>query len=116
MPAGDRNRYDVFLSFRSEDTAGFAQALRDRLIASFPGKVFLDSASIKTGENIGTAIDAAVRSCGLLVGIIGRNWHVDRDGNKLFKRRNDWVGRELSAALRFKRKILTVLVEGTRIP
>jgi hypothetical protein len=116
MPAGERNRYDVFLSFRSEDTAGFAQALRDRLIAGFPGRVFLDSASIKVGQNIGSAIDAAVRSCGLLVAIIGRNWHVDRAGKKLFRRRDDWVGRELSAAIRFKRKILTVFVEGTPPP
>src|SRR5215831_2918311 len=108
MRAAVHKRYDVFLSYRREDTAGFAQALREKLAMSFPQRTFLDSESIEVGENIAQSIDRAVRSCALVVAVIGRNWHVDQDGNALLIQRRDWVRFELSTAIKHKRKILPV--------
>jgi len=106
----------VFLSFRSEDTAGFAQALRDRLVLSFPKQVFLDNSSIPIGADLVKTIDAALRSCTVVVVIIGKNWQVDRDGRRRLKEPDDYVRLEVSTALRLKREVLPVLVHGAKMP
>src|SRR5690348_4515680 len=116
MAATDRKRYDVFLSYRREDTAGFAVALLEKLKMSFPQRTFLDSDSIKVGEDIAQTIDDALRSCALVVALIGPDWHVDRHGNELLKQRRDWVRLELSTSIKHKLKILPVFVQGTKRP
>ena len=42
---------NVFLSYRRDDSAGYARGLHDRLKARFPGRVFMDVSEISPGTS-----------------------------------------------------------------
>jgi hypothetical protein len=106
----------VFLSFRNEDTAGYAEAIRLALKASFPGQVFLDKTSIAIGDDLVKTIEAALQACRVVVVIIGKDWCADRAGRRRLIEPADYVRLEVSTAIRLERKILPVLVHGAKMP
>src|SRR5512144_1892224 len=71
----------LFISYRREDSAGWAgrlQAdLRSRLGPDV--QVFMDIDGIPAGEDFARAIDRAVGRCDVLVALIGPDWITAQD-------------------------------------
>ena len=64
----------VFISYRREDTAGYAGRLYDRLKAAFPGRVFIDVGEILPGADFVQTIEQHIAGCAALIALIGANW------------------------------------------
>lgn len=109
---------DIFISYRRQDTSGYALALRRELTRSLPdSKVFLDVESLDAGERWKDVVCDRVGSCDLVLVVIGDEWLVTRDGHKKIDREEDPVRFELVTALgRENMTIMPVLVEEARMP
>jgi hypothetical protein len=104
----------VFLSYRREDSAGYAGRLAEHLGSVFgPGHVFMDVQDIAPGQDFPAAIENTISACQAVVIVIGPRWVSDlreRAG------RDDFVLHEVGAALRGKATVIPVLVGGVRMP
>ena len=108
----------IFISYRREDSAGHTGRLCDALQAHFGhDNVFMDLSGIDAGQNFVDAIDTAIRSCDVLVAVIGKEWLtcVGAAGRRL-EDPGDFVRAEVAAALERGIPVIPVLVEGTPMP
>jgi len=108
----------VFLSYRREDSAGFAGRLADRLEAEFgAGSVFRDVDDIRPGEDFQTAIDNHLRAVDAVLVMIGPRWLEARikDGRRLDDAA-DLVRVEVATALASGKPVIPVLVGGAAMP
>jgi len=110
----------IFLSYRREDTAGFAQALFGRLEQSFPAEsLFMDvEGGIGVGQDFVRVIEEQVRACDAMLVLIGPNWLTVKDetGRQRLKNPEDFVRIEVESALRFGKHVIPVLVQKTEMP
>jgi hypothetical protein len=100
----------IFISYRREDSAGYAMLLRDRLEAEFGGThpVFLDIDAIEPGDDFLKTIEKKLASSRVLVVVIGKNWLVAKPGAA----RRDYVHFEIQKALDRKIRVIPALVGG----
>jgi len=108
----------VFMSYRREDSAGHAgrlyDALRNHLGVS---EVFRDIDTIKPGDDFSKVIENSIESCGFLVAIIGKQWlNAATPGSRRLDDPNDFVRREIAAALKQGVRVIPVLVQGASMP
>ena len=92
----------VFLSYRRDDSPGYAGRVFDRLAGHFgEAKVFRDVDSIGYGEDFVERINVTVGSCDALIAIIGKQWLESRDkaGRRRLDDPKDFVRLEIKAAL-----------------
>ncbi|MFN0283435.1 MAG: toll/interleukin-1 receptor domain-containing protein [Kineosporiaceae bacterium] len=116
-PEGTPGR--IFISYRREDTAYPAGWLFDRLTEHYgEGQVFKDVDSIDLGEDFVDAIDEAVGGCEVLLALIGDHWldTADAAGGRRLDDPDDFVRREVEAALRRGVRVVPVLVDGALMP
>jgi tetratricopeptide (TPR) repeat protein len=108
----------VFISYRRADASGFAGRLHDSLTARFgPDRVFRDIDSIEPGTDFAERIDSSLTECGAFVVVIGKEWVVDSAGRRRLDDPDDWVRRELEAALgRTDVLVVPALVEDAHMP
>lgn len=109
----------IFISYRRDDTSGYAGRLDDQLSAHFgPSRIFRDVDTIPPGVDFVSAVQAAIGSCQAVVALIGRDWLSIRDagGQRRLDDPDDLVRVELEAALRHGVFLVPVLVEGARMP
>jgi len=109
----------IFISYRRDDSAGYAGRLYDRLAAHFgPQRVFMDVEGIEPGADFVNAIEEAVSSCQVLIVIIGDEWThgTDAAGNRRLDDPNDFIRLETSAALKRNIRVVPVLVDGAVMP
>ncbi|MFP5319430.1 MAG: toll/interleukin-1 receptor domain-containing protein [Acidimicrobiia bacterium] len=109
----------IFLSYRRDDTAGYAGRLADGLAEKFGAPhVFRDVDSIPAGTNFVKKIESAVASCDVLVAVIGREWLnvTNAAGQRRLDDPEDFVRLEIAAALARDIPVLPVLVEGATMP
>jgi hypothetical protein len=109
----------IFLSYRREDTGGYAGRLFDRLSTHFGrSSVFMDIDTIEPGLDFVQVIEEAVGSCDVLLALIGRQWLIVTDS--LSQRRldnpEDYVRLEISTALKRNIRVIPVIVQGTVPP
>jgi hypothetical protein len=110
----------IFISYRREDSAGYAGRLRESLERRLGhGRVFRDVDTLRPGEDFAQAIEARLRDCRAFLAVIGREWLDARDGSG--KRRldqlNDYVRLEIATAVaRPGLLVVPVLVEGAAMP
>ena len=65
----------IFLSYRREDSGGYAGRLYDRLSQHFGrDNLFMDIDTIGLGLDFVEVIQDAVGSCDVLLAVIGRQW------------------------------------------
>ncbi len=104
----------IFLSYRRDDDAGYAGRLYDRLSALFPGAVFMDVPGIAPGEDFAAKIEQAVRSSSVLLVLIGKQWitAIDKQGRRRLDDPDDFVRREILAALAAGIRVVPVIVPG----
>ena len=109
----------IFLSYRREDTAGFAGRIYDRLEQSFPAEsLFMDVAGgIGAGQDFVRVIEEQVRVCDAMLVLIGPNWLTIRDDNgPRLENPEDFVRIEVESALRLGKRVIPVLVQKTEMP
>jgi TIR domain-containing protein len=108
----------VFISYRRNDSAGYAGRLYDRLADRLGyDRVFMDVDSIEPGVDFGEVIQAAVASCQVLVALIGPGWlATDQEGHKRLDDPDDIVRLELEAALSRNIRVIPVLIAGASMP
>ena len=109
----------IFINYRRDDSAPYAGRLYDHLRRSFPGqKVFMDIDAIDPGEDFVDAINRTLESSRVVLAVIGRTWSAaaDETGKRRLDNPDDYVVRELSAALASKARVIPVLVGGASMP
>jgi TIR domain len=109
----------VFLNYRRDDSGPYARFLTIRLGERFPGTpIFMDLDSIEAGADFTEATESALRSCVVMVTLIGGQWLTiaDEDGRPRLDNPDDLVRFEISTALRRGVRVIPVLVDGAVMP
>jgi hypothetical protein len=110
----------VFISYRREDSAGFAGRLHESLARRLgEDEVFRDVDALEPGQDFVDAIHARLRHCSACVALIGREWLDARDesGRRRLEQEHDYVRLEIAAALaRPDALVVPALVEGVSMP
>lgn len=110
---------DIFISYRREDTGGYAGRIYDQLSAHFgTDHVFMDVAAIGPGSDFVDTIENKVGTCDALVAIVGKNWLTIRDEQNRVRLGSpeDFVSIEVAAALKRNVEVIPVLVGGAKMP
>ena len=107
-----------FLSYRRDDSAGFAGRLADALEAEFgAGSVFRDVDDIQPGEDFVQAIQSHLREVGAVLVMIGPHWLMTgADGRRRLDDPDDFVCQEIQAALDSGKPLIPLLVGGATMP
>ena len=109
----------IFISYRRDDSGGWAGRLYDRLSQHFGrDNVFMDIDAIEPGLDFVEVIEQAVGSCDALIALIGKQWLTITDDAGLRRLDNpeDFVRLEIAAALARNIRVIPALVEGARMP
>jgi len=92
----------IFISYRRADSQHAVFAIADRLRSTFgPQRVFLDRSVIKPGDKWPDSLRRGVEGAAVVLPVIGEDWltTIDERGRRRIDDKNDWVRREISAAL-----------------
>jgi hypothetical protein len=110
---------NIFISYRREDTEGFARGLFQSLEGAFGSDhVFMDVEAIGLGVDFVEAIDKSLAGCGALLVLIGKDWVncTDSAGRRRLDDPQDFVRMEVAKALEQNVRVIPVLVKGARMP
>lgn len=108
----------IFISYRRDDSAGYARAIYDQLTSRFSRpRVFMDVDSIEPGMPFDQVIGEAVGQCDVLLAMIGRRWlEPQADGGLRLNDPTDFVRIEIAAALARNIRVIPVLLDGASMP
>ena len=108
----------IALSYRRDDSQAITGRLFDRLAGHFGReRVFRDIDSIAPGTDFRLQVEEALKSCGVLIAVMGRAWRgPNRGGRARIFEETDPVRIEVEIALRRGVPIIPVLVGPTRMP
>jgi hypothetical protein len=109
----------IFVSYRRQDSPGFAGRIADHLDRHFGGDaIFRDVEAIEYGTDFIEAIDAAVASCAVVVVVIGPLWVnvTDSEGRIRLYNADDFVRLEVGKALARGIRVIPVLVQNALPP
>lgn len=110
---------DIFISYRRDDTAGWAGRLSTDLQEQLEEAVFQDIGAIAAGEDFVDAIERSLESCSAVLVLIGPDWSLikDKAGTRRLDNPEDTVRLEIARALARKdRLVIPVLVGGAEMP
>lgn len=110
---------NIFISYRREDTEGFARGLFQSLGGALGADhVFMDVEAIGLGVDFVEAIDKSLASCGALLVLIGKDWAncTDATGRRRLDDPQDFVRMEVAKALEQEVRVIPVLVKGAKMP
>lgn len=109
----------IFLSYRRADSSGWAGRLYEYLVRGWGSEhVFIDIDAIAPGEDFREAIARTMRTCDVVLVVIGPSWLNARDeaGNRRLDDEADTHRREVTSALAADVRIVPVLVGGATMP
>lgn len=108
----------VFLSYRRDDTAGYARALGDELAQQLGAdRVFMDVDDIQPGQPFAQVIEHHVGAATVLLVLIGKRWLGEREGMpSRIDDPIDFVRREVAAGLASGARVIPVLLDGAAMP
>lgn len=110
---------NIFISYRREDSSGYAGRLWDRLASHF-GKehVFMDIDAIQPGTDFSEVIEERLGSCAVMLVVIGGRWLPSSDsvGNRRLDNPDDFVRREIRGGLAHGVTLIPILVGGASMP
>ena len=108
----------IFISYRRDDTAGYARAIHDELARRFGAdKVFIDVDDIAAGQSFADVIRTAVTSSSVVLVLIGKRWHGAGDGSaaRIYDS-TVFVRMEVAAALASGAPVIPVLLDAAAMP
>ena len=108
----------VFISYRRDDSAGFAGRLADALEQRLgAGAVFRDVDDIQPGADFEAVIARGLDQVRAVLVVIGPGWlDAAVDGQRRLDRADDFVRREVEQALASGKPVVPVLVGGATMP
>ena len=110
----------IFISYRRDDSAGYAGRLFDYLTARFGEEnVFMDISAIEPGEDFRKVIKGAVGTCDVVLVMIGKQWLniIDERGQRRLDDPHDWLRMEIANALANPQvRVIPVLVRDAPMP
>lgn len=108
----------VFISYRRDDSAGFAGRLADALEQRLgAGAVFRDVDDIQPGADFEAVIARGLDQVRAVLVVIGPGWlDAAVDGQRRLDRPDDFVRREVEQALASGKPVVPVLVGGATMP
>jgi multiple sugar transport system substrate-binding protein len=109
----------IFISYRRQETAWPARQLYDVLVEHFPAEeVFKDVDNIDPGDEFVERITAAVKSCDVLLALIGPTWLTitNKRGQRRLDDPEDYVRLEIETALTRKIRVIPILVDEAQMP
>ena len=109
----------VFISYRREDSSGYAGRLFDILSANFGREnTYMDLDTIKGGDNFEAVIEEKISQCDVLLAVIGERWLTITgvNGGRRLDMPSDFVRLEIAKALERKVRVIPVLVGGATMP
>lgn len=109
----------IFISYRHDDSGGYAQSIYDRLVKRY-GKevVFRDLEGILPGKDFTQVLREKGGTSNAMVAIIGRQWLTitGKDGKPRLSNPTDWVRAEVAGAIQHGAVVIPVLVGGAAMP
>lgn len=108
----------LFISYRREDSAGFAGRLADALEQRLgAGSVFRDVDDIRPGEDFEAVIERGLWQVQAVLVVIGPGWlDAAADGRRRLDQTDDFVRREVESALASGKPVVPILVGGASMP
>jgi len=109
----------VFISYRREDSSGYAGRLFDILSGHFGRQnTFMDLDTIQGGDDFVAVIEEKIRASDVLVAVIGGHWVTiaDEHGKRRLDNPHDFVRLEIGRALARGIRVIPVLVGGAVMP
>jgi TIR domain/Divergent InlB B-repeat domain len=109
----------VFISYRREDSPGYAGRLHDHLKREFgTANVFIDVDTLQPGDHFAEAIHKTLSNCDVLLALIGPRWltAADDQGQPRLEDENDFVRLEIETAFKRNVRTIPVLVERAAMP
>lgn len=108
----------IFISYRRDDTAGYARALNDALAQQFGAeRVFIDVDDIGAGQAFDARIAQAMGQARVLLVLIGPRWLAPHDGGlPRLHRPDDIVRQEVVAGLSGGLQVIPLLFDGAAMP
>ncbi|MDQ1294882.1 MAG: hypothetical protein QG608_2767 [Actinomycetota bacterium] len=107
-------RGHIFINYRRGDADWAASLLQLELSNRFGSqKVFFASKSLEVGDRFEKELLAAAAGAKVLLAVIGSEWFMERGGEEpALLNENDFVRREIAAALRGGAEVFPVYVDG----
>ena len=114
IPYPDKN---IFISYRRADSEDICGRIYDRLTQEFSKEnVFKDTENIPPGVDFRFELERAVRSCNVMLVIIGQNWSKGENRTRL-NHADDFVRFEIETALGRDIPVIPVFVQKrTKMP
>lgn len=109
----------IFISYRRDDSAGYAGRLADSLETLMDGgQIFRDVEDIKPGDDFAETIEHNLQRATVLLIVIGKNWLTAKDDRGQLRLQNpkDFVRLEIETALHLGHQIIPVLIDGAVMP
>lgn len=109
----------IFISYRRAESGYPTGWLYERLVNHFGREdIVRDIDSIEPGDDFVEVIDRAVASCDVMLVVIGTRWIsiTDVDGRRRLDDSEDFVRREIEAALQRDIRVIPILVDGATMP
>lgn len=108
----------IFITYRRDDSQGFAGRLEDDLTDRFGDELIFRDREIEPGEDFAHRLRETLDSVDVAIAVIGRSWADARDseGNRRLDKPDDWVRVELETALERDIPVIPVLVADAEIP
>jgi TIR domain len=110
----------IFVCYRRTDAPAHAGRIYDRLVERFgTDNVYRDLDSTTPGADFAEVINETIAKCDALVAVIGRHWRSVAPPwhrGRWQDHSQDWVLREIAAALERNVRVVPVLVEGATMP
>ena len=114
-----RASVNVFLSYRRDDSAGYAGRLHDDLAGCLPNaSIFYDVDAIRPGSRFKADIANALRRSHAVIVLIGPHWlrgGADGGESRLFDE-EDLVRTEIETALAASGMVIPTLIRGAALP
>jgi len=109
----------VFISYRREDSSGYAGRLFDILSVHFGREnTYMDVDTIMGGDNFPAVIEEKISQCDALLAVIGERWLTctAAKGGRRLDMAGDFVRLEIAKALERGVRVIPVLVGGATMP
>lgn len=109
----------IFINYRRDDAGGVAGRLADSLTTYFgENRVFRDVDGIEGGANFEEVLRETAGAADAMIVLIGRKWvnASDQTGQRRLHDPQDWVSREIAAALDKNIPVFPVLIENAAMP